>query len=61
MPVEQARLAIRDGLEQTKGWMGIAGTFHMSQTDHTGLDKYDSLEILLVSKDDKVVPLPQKK
>ena len=29
----------------------------MSQTDHTGLDKYDSLEMLLVSKDGKVVPL----
>jgi branched-chain amino acid transport system substrate-binding protein len=61
MPVDQARQAIRDGLEQTKGWLGIAGTFHMSANDHTGLDKYDSLEMLVVAKDGKVVPLAQHK
>ncbi len=61
MPVEQARQAIRDGLEQTKGWLGIGGTFYMSANDHTGLDKYDSLEMLVVSKDGKVIPLAQTK
>lgn len=61
MPVEQARQAIRDGLEQTKGWLGIGGTFYMSANDHTGLDKYDSLEMLVVEKEGKVVPLSQKK
>ena len=61
IPVEQAREAIRNGIEETKGWIGIAGTFYMSPHDHTGLDKYDSLEMLVVSKDGKVVPLSQKK
>jgi branched-chain amino acid transport system substrate-binding protein len=61
IPVEQARQAIRDGLEQTKGWLGISGTYYMSANDHTGLDKYDSLEMLVVAKDGKVVPLSQHK
>ncbi len=60
MPVEQAREAIRNGLEETKGWRGIAGTFYMSVHDHAGLDKYDSLEMLVVSKGGKVLPLMQK-
>jgi branched-chain amino acid transport system substrate-binding protein len=30
--------AIRDALEQTKGFMGTAGEVNMSATDHLGLD-----------------------
>ena len=61
MDVENARQLIRDGIEQTKGWVGIAGRFNMSRTDHTGLDKYDSLEMLVITKGGKVVPLQQMK
>ncbi len=56
MDIEYARKLVRDGIEQTKGWIGIAGRFNMSPTDHTGLDKQDSLEMLTMSKG-KIVPL----
>ncbi|MFH0821751.1 MAG: ABC transporter substrate-binding protein [Pseudomonadota bacterium] len=44
----QARRAVRDGIEQTRGWQGTGGRFNMTPTDHTGLDKNDSLEMLTV-------------
>jgi len=60
MDVAQARQLIRDGIEETKGWVGTAGTFNMSPKDHTGLNKYDSLEMLYVDKGGKIIPLSQK-
>ena len=57
MDVNRARQLIRDGIEETKGWVGTAGRFNMTPEDHTGLDKYDSLEMLIVTKGGKVVPL----
>ncbi|MEW6349148.1 MAG: ABC transporter substrate-binding protein [Thermodesulfobacteriota bacterium] len=51
-----ARQLIRDGLEQTKGWIGIAGEFTMSPEDHTGLHKDTSLEMCTI-RGGKVVPL----
>jgi branched-chain amino acid transport system substrate-binding protein len=61
MDLAQARKLIRDGLEETKGWVGTAGRFNMSPKDHTGLDKNDSLEMLTVDKGGKIIPLLQKK
>ncbi len=61
MALNQARQLIRDGIEETKGWVGTAGRFNMSPEDHTGLDKDDSLEMLVVAKGGKVVPLSQIK
>lgn len=56
MDVAKARDLIRDGIEETKGWMGTAGVFNMSPTDHTGLDKDKSLGLLTV-RGGKFVPL----
>lgn len=60
MDLAKARKEIRDALEETKGWVGTAGTFNMSPKDHTGLDKDGSLEMLVVEKGGKIVPLSQK-
>jgi branched-chain amino acid transport system substrate-binding protein len=57
MDLASARSLIRDGLEATKDWVGTSGVFTMSPTDHTGLDKDKSLELLTV-KNGEVVPLP---
>ncbi len=59
--VKKVRDMIRDGLEETKGWVGTAGVFNMSSKDHTGLDKDGSLELLIVGKGGKILPLEQKK
>ncbi|MEW6113204.1 MAG: hypothetical protein AB1664_13825, partial [Thermodesulfobacteriota bacterium] len=56
MPLDKARAAIRDGIEETKGWIGVHGEFNMSPTDHTGLDKDKSLEILTVAEGGKIIP-----
>ncbi len=56
MDVARARELIREGIEQTKGWMGTAGVFNMSPTDHTGLDKDKSLGLIVV-KGGKFAPL----
>lgn len=61
MDVAEARKLIRDGLEETKNWIGTAGKFSMSPDDHTGLDKDGSLELLYVDKAGKIIPLSQKK
>ena len=60
MDVTTARQLIRDGLEETKNWVGTAGRFNMSPTDHTGLDKDGSLEMLYVDKGGKIIPLSAK-
>jgi len=60
MDVQRARALIRDGLEETKNWVGTAGKFNMSPTDHTGLDKDESLEMLYVDKGGVVRPLSSK-
>jgi branched-chain amino acid transport system substrate-binding protein len=56
MEVAAARQLIRDGIEQTKGWLGISGEYNMSADDHTGLDKDKSLEMCVV-KGGKILPL----
>jgi branched-chain amino acid transport system substrate-binding protein len=56
MPLDKARALIRDGIEETKGWIGVHGEFNMSPTDHTGLDKDKSLEILTVAEGGKIIP-----
>ncbi len=56
MDVAKARLLIRDGIEQTSGWVGAGGVFNMSPTDHVGLDKDRSLDMLTV-KSGRIVPL----
>ena len=61
MDLAQARKLIRDGVEETKDWVGTAGHFNMTPKDHTGLDKNDSLEMLTVDKGGKIIPLSQKK
>jgi len=61
MDLGRARQLIRDGIEETKGWVGTAGRFNMSPEDHAGLDMYDSLEMLVMTKGGKVVPLSQIK
>ncbi len=58
--LQRARTLIRDGLEETKNWVGTAGKFNMSSTDHTGLDKDESLEMLYVDKGGTVKPLSSK-
>lgn len=60
-PVALARQQIRDGLEETKDWVGIAGTFNMNEMDHVGLDKYDAIEMIVVTKGGKLAPLSAKK
>lgn len=54
MDVKQARKLIRDGIEETKGWIGIHGEFNYSPQDHTGLDKDKSMDILVVEKGGKI-------
>ncbi len=56
MDVKEARKKIRDEIENTKKWIGIHGEFNMSTTDHVGLDKDKSLEMLYVDKGGKIVP-----
>jgi branched-chain amino acid transport system substrate-binding protein len=56
MTLEKARNLIRDGIEETKGWIGVHGVFTMSPTDHCGLDKEKSLMILTVEQGGKIVP-----
>ena len=51
---------IRDGIEETKEWPGTAGRFNMSTSDHTGLDKDDSLEMIYVDKGGRLIPLSKK-
>lgn len=60
MDVAKARQLIRDGVEETKDWVGTAGKFNMTAKDHTGLDKDGSLELLTVEKGGKIIPLSQK-
>ncbi len=48
MDLAQARDLTRDGIEETKGWIGTGGVFNMSASDHCGLDKNNSLEMLVV-------------
>lgn len=55
--LSEARDRIRDGIEQTREWIGTAGVFNMSRTDHCGLDKDQSLEMLVI-RSGKMVPLP---
>jgi len=61
MDLAKARQLLRDGIEETKDWVGTAGKFNMSPKDHTGLDKDGSLEMLTVDKGGKIIPLSQKK
>jgi branched-chain amino acid transport system substrate-binding protein len=56
MEVAKARELIRDGIEETRGWMGTAGVFNMSPNDYTGLDKDKSLGLITV-KGGKFAPL----
>ncbi len=60
MDTARARKLIRDGIEQTHGWLGITGEFNMSADDHTGLDKDKSLEMCVV-KGGKIMPLETAK
>jgi branched-chain amino acid transport system substrate-binding protein len=60
MDVARARALIRDGIEETKDWPGTAGRFNMSSTDHNGLDKDDSLEMIYVDKGGRLIPLSKK-
>jgi branched-chain amino acid transport system substrate-binding protein len=59
MDLQKARDLIRDQIEKTHGFVGIHGVFNMSPTDHCGLDKDKSLEILTV-KNGKIVPYTGK-
>ncbi|MGB6068774.1 MAG: ABC transporter substrate-binding protein [Desulfomonilaceae bacterium] len=61
MNLAKARNLIRDGLEETRNWVGMSGHFNMSPNDHTGLNKDDSLEMLTVTKGGKIIPLSQAK
>lgn len=61
MPLDKARDLIRDGVEETKGWIGVHGEFNMSPKDHVGLDKDKSLMILTVVEGGKIVPYEEKK
>jgi branched-chain amino acid transport system substrate-binding protein len=56
MEVAPARQLIRDGIEQTRGWLGVTGEYNMTASDHTGLDKDKSLDMCVV-KGGKIVPL----
>jgi len=60
MDVAKARELIRDGIEETRDWPGTAGRFNMSATDHNGLEKEDSLEMIYVDKGGKLIPLSKK-
>jgi len=52
-----SREGIRDGLEKVKGYVGTAGIFNLSPTNHVGLDK-TAFEILTV-KNGKFVLLQE--
>jgi hypothetical protein len=56
MGLSAAREMIGDGIEQTRDWIGIGGVFNMSATDHCGLDKDQSLEMIVIRKG-RMVPL----
>ncbi|MFH0824858.1 MAG: hypothetical protein V2B18_19060, partial [Pseudomonadota bacterium] len=56
MEIGRSRQMIRDGIEETSGWVGTAGVFNMSPTDHVGLDKDRSLQMMEV-RSGKIVPL----
>lgn len=60
MDLKKARKLIRDGIEETQKWIGIHGEFNMSKTDHVGLDKDKSMDILRVEKGGKIVPNSKK-
>ncbi len=60
LDLARARELIRDGIEETKDWPGTAGRFNMSATDHNGLEKEDSLEMIYVDKGGKLIPLSKK-
>jgi branched-chain amino acid transport system substrate-binding protein len=60
MEASKARILIRDGIEQTSDWVGACGVFTMSPTDHVGLDKDRSLDMLEV-KGGKIVPFQTRK
>lgn len=60
MNVETARALIRDGIEETSGWIGMGGVFNMSPTDHVGLDKDRSLDMLEV-RGGKIAPVQVRK
>ncbi|NQU43579.1 ABC transporter substrate-binding protein [bacterium] len=49
------RAAIRDYIENRKGFVGTGGVFNFSPEDHTGLDK-DSLEMLTVRNGKFAIP-----
>jgi branched-chain amino acid transport system substrate-binding protein len=53
------REGIRKGLEQVDGYVGTAGIFNLSPTNHVGLDKH-AFEMLTV-KDGKFVLLKEEK
>jgi branched-chain amino acid transport system substrate-binding protein len=55
MDVKKARSLVRDGIEQTKGFIGIHGEFNMSPKDHCGLDKDKSMGMLTV-KNGQIYP-----
>ena len=48
--------ALRDAIEQTKGYVGVSGTYNITPEDHNGL-ALDSMVIVQV-KDGKFVPAP---
>ncbi len=54
---EPTREGIRDGLEKVQGYVGTAGIFNLSPTDHVGLTK-EAFEMLTV-KDGKFVVLQE--
>jgi branched-chain amino acid transport system substrate-binding protein len=56
----RARGLIRDGIEETSGWIGTGGVFNMNFTDHVGLDKDRSLDMLEV-RGGKIVPVQMRK
>jgi branched-chain amino acid transport system substrate-binding protein len=60
MNLAQARKVIRSGIERTSDWVGTAGPVNMSPTDHSGLEKNASLEMLYVEKGGKIIPLSDK-
>jgi len=60
MDVERARVLIRDGIEETSGWVGTGGVFNMTPQDHVGLDKDRSLDMLVVTRG-KIVPLQKQR
>jgi branched-chain amino acid transport system substrate-binding protein len=60
MTLAQARKVLRNGIERTSDWVGTAGQVNMSPTDHSGLDKNASLEMLYVDKGGTIIPLSDK-